>query len=91
MINGLVANSSYSLRFMGLSEAGSTSFSNPIEIKTTEPWAPEPVAKYQYYCYSNFCCLMWPAPEDNGALIEAYTIFVSKPDAIGEDAFVSCL
>ena len=75
---------------MGFNEAGSTHMTDPIEVKTTEPWAPEPidVSKVSLSCYSHRCFFHWTAPENNGAPIDNYTVFVSQPNAIGDDAFV---
>ena len=94
MVDGLVPNSSYRLRFKGYNTAGSTPFADEFfEIKTTEPWAPEPinVFKAATLCISDRCWFGWSAPQDNGAPICNYTVFVSQPDAVGDNAFVRCL
>lgn len=74
-IPGLVPSTQYQVRARSINEAGQSEMTEPVNMETTEPWAPNEPETVQMTC-EEMCTISWSEPNDHGSEITGYRISV---------------
>uniref|UniRef100_A0A0K0D7Q5 Receptor protein-tyrosine kinase n=1 Tax=Angiostrongylus cantonensis TaxID=6313 RepID=A0A0K0D7Q5_ANGCA len=77
VVRNLTPNTQYSLRVRAVNEAGASDFGQPVQMETTDPWAPKKPVDLRMEC-AEMCTVYWEESNNHGSAIIAYRITVQE-------------
>ena len=76
-IPDLEPSTEYQVRAKAINEAGDSDFIEPVNMETTEPWAPLAPEDVEMECQET-CTVSWSEPNNHGSEITGYQVTVDE-------------